>query len=95
MVKMKIAWNSVPVENEIINALIDNRGEMLTTDLQRKLSNMYEDFTRADLMKHLFQLEVRSYIHVVSIKKDVSKVEINKNGQFSDQIRKKIKTFMH
>ncbi|MHA1717914.1 MAG: hypothetical protein ACTSWX_03270 [Promethearchaeota archaeon] len=95
MVKMKIAWNSVPVENEIINALIDNRGEMLTTDLQRKLSNMYEDFTRVDLMKHLFRLEVRSYIHVVSIKKDVSKVEINKNGQFSDQIRKKIKTFMH
>ena len=92
---MKIAWNSVPVENEIINALIDNRGEMLTTDLQRKLSNMYEDFTRVDLMKHLFRLEVRSYIHVVSIKKDVSKVEINKNGQFSDQIRKKIKTFMH
>jgi len=95
MAKMKISWNSVPIENEIINALIDNRGEMLTTDLQRRLSNMYEDFTRADLMKQLFRLEVRSFIHVVGIKKDVSKVEINKNGQFSEEIRRKLKEFMH
>jgi len=95
MAKMKIAWNSEPIENEIIYALIDNRGEMLTTDLLRKLSNKYEDFTRADLMKHLFKLEVRSFIHVVGIKKDVSKIEISKYGQFSDEIRKKIKEFMH
>lgn len=95
MAKLKIAWNSEPIENEIIYALIDNRGEMLTTDLQRKLSNMYEDFTKKDLMKHLFKLEVRSFIHVVGIKKDVFKIEINKNGQFSDEIRKKIKEFMH
>ncbi len=95
MAKMKIAWNSIPIEYEIINALIDNRGEMLTTDLQRKLSNMYEDFSRTDLMKHLFRLEVRSFIHVVGIKKDVSKVEINKNGQFTEEIRKRIKEFMH
>ena len=95
MAKMKIAWNAEPIENEILYALIDNRGEMLTTDLQRKLTNMYEDFTRADLMKHLFNLEVRSFIHVVGIKKDVSKIELSRHGQFSDEVRKKIKEFMH
>ena len=95
MVKMKIPWNSEPVESEIIYALIDNRGEMLTTDLLRKLSNKYDDFSRADLMKQLFKLEVRSFIHVVGIKKDVSKIELSKHGQFSDEIRKKMKEFMH
>lgn len=92
---MKISWNALPIENEIIYALIDNRGEMLTNDLLRKLSNMYEDFSRADMMKHLFKLEVRSFIHVVGIKKDISKIELNKHGQFSDEIRKKMKEFMH
>lgn len=95
MAKMKISWNALPIENEIIYALIDNRGEMLTNDLLRKLSNMYEDFSRADMMKHLFKLEVRSFIHVVGIKKDISKIELNKHGQFSDEIRKKMKEFMH
>ena len=95
MAKMKISWNSTPIENEILYALIENRGEMLTTDLQRNLSNMYEDFTRADLMKQLFKLEVRSFIFVMGIKKDVSKIELNKNGQFSDELRKRIKEFMH
>jgi len=31
----------------------------------------------------------------VGIKKDVSKVEINKNGQFSEEVRRRIKEFMH
>jgi len=94
MAKLK-KWNSIPVENEIISILVKNRGEMLTSDLLRQLSNKYQDFTRTDLDQALFKLEVRSFIFVVSIKKDVSKVEINPRGNFSHQIMAEIRKFTH
>ncbi len=87
-------WKYHPIENEIINTLLnpENRGEMLTTDLFRMLSNKYQDFTRGSLNQLLFKLEVQGMIFVVPIKKEVSKIEINKNAKFSDAIAKKLKT---
>ena len=87
-------WKYHPIENEIINTLLnpENRGEMLTTDLFRMLSNRYQDFTRGSLNQLLFKLEVQGMIFVVPIKKEVSKIEINKNGKFSDNMAKKLKT---
>lgn len=94
MAKLK-KWNSIPVENEIISILLKNRGEILTSDLLRQLGNKYQDFTRSDLDSALFKLEVRSFIFVVSIKKDVSKVEINPRGNFSQEIMVEIRKFTH
>ena len=88
-------WNSIPVENEIITLLVKNRGEILTSDLLRQLGNKYQDFNKPDLDEFLFKLEVRSYIYVIAIKKDVSKVEINPRGNFSHEIAAEIKKFRH
>lgn len=95
MAKKSKSWKIRPLENEIINLLVHNRGEMLTSDLLRQLSNQYQDFLRSDLMDALFNLEVRSYIHVTPIKKDVSKIEISRNGNFSDEIKNELRKFMH
>lgn len=86
---------NIPVDSEIINILIKNRGEILTTDLFRQLSLVYKDFTRVEMQDVLFRLEVRSFIHVSIIKKDVSKIEISRNGAFSDSIYREIRTFLH
>ena len=94
MAKLK-KWNSIPVENEIIALLIKNRGEILSNDLLRQLINKYQDFTKADLDEFLFKLEVRSFIYVIPIKKDVSKIEINPKGNFSNEIFEEIKKFTH
>ncbi|MHA1672152.1 MAG: hypothetical protein ACTSYI_00865 [Promethearchaeota archaeon] len=94
MAKLK-KWNSIPVENEIISLLVKNRGEMLTSDLLRQLGNKYEDFSKKDLDGFLFKLEVRSYIFVIPIKKEVSKVEINPRGNYSHAIASEIKKFTH
>ncbi|WP_457557750.1 hypothetical protein [Candidatus Harpocratesius sp.] len=94
MAKLK-KWNSVPIENEIISILIKNRGEILTSDLLRQLGNKYQDFTKADLDEFLFKLEVRSFIFVIAIKKDVSKVEINSRGNFSQPVLQEIRKFTH
>lgn len=89
---MKIeGWRSKPIENEIILTLVKNRGEMLTNDLYRILNNTYQDFGMPELMDLLFRLEVRSYIYVVQIKKDVWKIEINPKAHLSDDIMRQIK----
>lgn len=94
MAKLK-KWNSIPVENEIIAALVKNRGEILTNDLLRQLGNKYQDFTKAELDEFLFKLEVRSFIYVIPIKKDVSKIEINPRADFSNEIMEEIRKFKH
>ena len=94
MVKMS-KWNSIPIENEIIGAIIRNHGEILTSDLFRQLMNKYEDLTKADLTDTLFRLEVRSYIIVIPIKKDVMRVELNPRASFSDDIKKTLKELTH
>jgi hypothetical protein len=86
-------WQNKPVMNEVVISLIKNRGEMLTTDLYRTLSNAYQDFTWADLNDMLFRMECRGMIYVVPIKKDVSKVEINNRMHFSDEISEMIKKY--
>jgi len=86
---------NIPIDTEIINILIKNRGEILTTDLYRQLSLTYKDITRAEMQDVLFRLEVRSFIHVSIIKKDVSKVEISRHGAFSDSVYREIRTFLH
>ena len=91
---VKINKNT-PIDTEIINILIKNRGEILTTDLYRQLNLIYKDITRNEMQQVLFQLEVRSFIHVSMIKKDVSKVEISRHGAFSDSIYREIRTFLH
>ena len=88
-------WQSTPIDTEIINILIKNRGEILTTDLYRQLSLIYKDITRVEMTDVLFRLEVRSFIHVSIIKKDVSKIEISRHGSFSDEIYREIRTFLH
>jgi len=89
---MKIeGWRSKPIENEIILTLVKNRGEMLTNDLYRVLNNTYQDFGMPELMDLLFRLEVRSYIYVVQIKKDVWKIEINPKAHLSDDLMRQIK----
>ncbi len=95
MTKKSKTWKSIPLEKEIITIIIDNRGEILTTDLLRLLSNKYQDFLKYDLNDILFKLEVRSYIHVIPIKKDVNKIELNRYGKFSEELMKKIRKFMH
>ncbi|MHA1617995.1 MAG: hypothetical protein ACTSVZ_01855 [Promethearchaeota archaeon] len=94
MAKLK-KWNSIPIENEIVSLLVKNRGEMLNTDLLRQLGNKYQDFSKRELDEVLFKLEVRSYIYVIPIKKDVSKVEINPRGNFSHEVAMEIKKFTH
>ena len=94
MVKMS-KWNSIPLENEIIGAIIRNHGEILTSDLFRQLTNKYEDFTKADLTDTLFRLEVRSYIIVVPIKKDIMRIELNPRASFSDDIKRVMKDLIH
>lgn len=94
MVKMS-KWNSIPIENEIVGAIIKNHGEILTTDLFRQLMNKYEDLTKADLTDTLFRLEVRSYIIVIPIKKDVMRIELNPRAAFSEDIKKTIKDLIH
>ena len=88
-------WKAVPVEDQILLILLANRGEILNTELYRKLALIYQDFTRESLLDYLFRMEVRGYIFVVPIKKEVSKIEINKQGKFSQTIMKKIKAFSH
>ena len=88
-------WRSKPVENEIFEILIKNRGEILTTDLYRQLKMTYKNITPTELNDILFRLEVRSYIYLISIKKGVSKVEISKYARFSNEIRKEVQKFMH
>ncbi len=97
MAKKRKTWKNVPIEDEILLNLITkkNRGEMLTTDLYRKLKLSYNNFSFGDLMDILFKLEVRGFIHVIPIKKTVSKVEISRNARFSPDIRRKIKNFIH
>ena len=90
-------WKKVPMEDEILLSLLtkENRGEMLTSDLYRKLKLIYRDLSYADLMSILFKLEVRSFIHVIPIKKTVYKIEINRNARLSPFIMKKVKNYMH
>jgi hypothetical protein len=88
-------WKSVPIENEILVTLIRNHGEMLTSDLLRSLESKYEDMTKEVLMDHLFRLEVRSYIQVVQIKKDVSKVEIARNARLTESLAAQLREFRH
>jgi hypothetical protein len=95
MVKKTKTWKSIPIEKEIVTLLISNRGEILTSDLLRQLSNKYQDFTKTDLMEVIFKLEVRGFIHVIKIKKDVSKIEISRNARFSDELKAEISKFMH
>ena len=95
MAKKSKAWKPIPLEKEIVSLLLTNRGEMLTSDLFRQLANKYQDFSKSELMEALFKLEVRSYVHVVPIKKDVSKVEISRMARFSDSIKSEIRKFMH
>jgi hypothetical protein len=86
-------WRSKPIENEIILNLIRNRGEMLSTDLYRNLSNLYQDFSMMDMMDFLFRLEVRMMINVIQIKRDVLKIEIAPKAPLSkdmDELIKKV-----
>lgn len=87
-------WRAKPVENEIIEILIKNRGEILTTDLFRQLKLTYKSLTLGELNEVLFRLEVRSFINLINIKKGVSKVEISRFARFSPEIRKEIQKFM-
>ena len=87
-------WRSQPVNNEIIEILIKNRGEILTTDLFRQLKMIYKNLTISELNDKLFRLEVRSYIYLISIKKGVSKVELSKYARFSSEIRREVQKFM-
>ena len=95
MLKIAKKIKNIPIDTEIINILIKNRGEILTTDLFRQLSLTYKEITRAEMQDILFRLEVRSFIHVSIIKKDVSKVEISRHGAFSDSVYREIRTFLH
>ena len=88
-------WRSTPVESEIIHTVIRNQGEILTTDLLRYLSTLYDNFTKEEMMDILFRMEVRSYIQVVQIKKDVSKVELGRNPRLSDDLMAKVRAFRH
>ncbi len=88
-------WRSRPVENEIFEILIKNRGEMLTPDLFRQLKMTYKNITLAELNDILFRLEVRSFIYLITIKKGVSKVEISRYARFSNEMRKEVQKFMH
>jgi hypothetical protein len=88
-------WYPEPIEDAIINILVQNRGEMLSTDLFRKLAMEFEDFTRVKMKKIFFRLEVRSFIHVIPIKKDVLKIEISRNANFSKAMEMKVREFMH
>jgi len=86
-------WNAIPLESEIITSLLKNRGEMLSTELFRQLTNKYAEFSKSDFDDALFKLETRSYIYVTSIKKDVQKVELNPNGNFTDEVKQELKKF--
>ncbi len=86
-------WESKPIKNEIILNLVKNRGEMLTSDLYRILTNIYTDFTHNALMDCLFRLEVRGIIFVSLIKKDVYKVEINPRAHLSEDLMEQMRNF--
>ena len=88
-------WQPKPIESGIFEILIKNRGEILTTDLFRQLKNEYKSITLSELHDMLFRLEVRSFIHLIDIKRGESKVEINRHAQFSHEYRKKVSTFMN
>ena len=92
MPKIEI-WRSKPIMNEIILALVRNHGEMLTTELYRNMCNTYEDFSQLDFMDFLFRLEVRGFIFVNPIKKDVLKVEINPRAHLTRELMEDIKKY--
>ena len=94
-VKKLETWKSATIQNEILLSLRRDRGEMLTTDLYRQLSQLYLDFTRTDLMDELFRLEVRGFVYVIPIKKDVMKVEIARTAKFSEFMQDEVKGFLH
>lgn len=94
MVKLS-KWNAIPIETEIITSLVKNRGEILSSDLFRQLGNKYQEFSKGEFDDALFKLETRSYIHVIPIKKDVMKIEINPNGNFTDEIKQELKKYRH
>ena len=89
--KIESSWKSTPLENEILLTLLKNQGEILSTDLLRILTNTYEEFTKKDLRDALFRMEVRGLIFVVQIKANVSKIEINRKGNFSEEITDQIR----
>lgn len=95
MAKKTKVWQPIPLEKEIVQLLLTNRGELLTSDLYRQLANKFQDFAKSEMMEALFKLEVRSYIHVIPIKKDVSKIEISRNARFTDEIKAEVRKFMH
>ncbi len=97
MAKKRREWQKIPLSDEILLNLMseENRGEMLTTDLYRKLKLEFPNLTHSDLMDELFHLEVRGFVHVIQIKKNVSKIEINRNANLTQEIREKIRNYIH
>ena len=90
----KRSWRAMPLQNEIINILVKNRGEILTTDLLRQLKLNNKDITRTELQDMLFRLEVKSFIYLIEIKKGESKIEISPYARFSNGVRKRVQEFM-
>ena len=90
-------WHPITIEHEIIASLLteENRGEMLNSDLFRKLQITYPSLTVKDMNKILFNLEVRSYIFVIPIKKNVSNIQITKNAPLSQEYKRLAETYTH
>ena len=78
--KTKI-WNSTPLKNLIIYALVRNKGVVVDSELLRLLQKDYSDLTESKLSEVLMQLEVPGIIHVSRITKTKQRIELTKNGQ--------------
>jgi DNA-binding HxlR family transcriptional regulator len=77
----EIIWNSTPLKNLILYALIRNKGVMLDAELLRLLQKDYEDLSEVKLGQTLMQLEIPGLIHVSRITKNKNRIELTKDGQ--------------
>ena len=57
---------------------------MFDTDLLRILQNQYEDISKSNLNRILFNLEVQMIIDVQRLRKNVNKIALRKDAPISD-----------
>jgi len=73
-------WNSTPLKNLILYALVRSKGVIIDSELQRLLQKDYPDLSEAKLSQTLMQLEIPGLIHVSRITKSKQRIELTKNG---------------
>lgn len=82
-------WNSTPLRNLVIYALVRNKGIILDSELLRLLQKDYPDLSESKLSQTLMQLEIPGLINISRITKNKTRIELTANGTelFKDMMK--------